>query len=155
MIARFNWAIEHFPFNRWLRLRPQTNSTTELSGEILKIQIPAPISDPENQKLCIINTFSNDSSVPDPASSKGVCLRIIGLGWFTNYGMKQNNLGHALKARFFGLMWRDSNCMSRAQESVLFMNTSGDSRSGDPGTRLSTNIDKRQLMLEGFFLNSS
>ena len=45
--------------------------------------------------------------------------------------------------------------MSRAQESVLFINTSGDSRTGDPGTRLFTNIDKRQLILEGFFLNSS
>lgn len=52
----------------------KTDSTSELSGEIFKIQIPALISDPENQKLCIINTLSKDSYATDPGSPKDICV---------------------------------------------------------------------------------
>lgn len=50
------------------------DNTSELFGEILKIQILASISDPENQKLFLVNTFSNDSYAADPGSSKNICM---------------------------------------------------------------------------------
>jgi len=34
----------------------------------------------------------------------------------------------------------EENCLSRVKESVLFINASGDSRSGDPGTRLKFSV---------------
>lgn len=53
--------------------------------------------------------------------------------------MKQTNLGNVLKACFF-LDLFEENCLSRVKGSVLFINTSGDSRSGDPGNRLKFSV---------------
>jgi len=61
------------------------DSTSELSAEIFKIRIPAPISDPENQKLYIINTFSNDSYVADPGSSKD--MYVFEKPWLSQDGL--------------------------------------------------------------------
>lgn len=108
VIAPINWAIEYFPFNRWLRIGLQNQECIRtiwerfylFFWEILKIHISAPISDSENQKLCIIHAFSNDShEVPKTC----VCWRTIVLWWFTKYSMEESNLGHVLKAFFLNI----------------------------------------------------